>query len=48
MKMRKDNVIKDISENLVSIYKNLGWEIVKEGKKTPITPSNSNFGQDNK
>lgn len=48
MKMRKDKVVKNISENLVSIYKNLGWEIVKEDKKTPITPSSSNFGQDNK
>lgn len=51
MKVTKDGVTKDVSENVVSIYENMGWKVVKvnkEVKKTPITPPNSNFGLDNK
>lgn len=33
MKLKKGNVIKDIQDNLVSIYLNMGWEVTKEDKK---------------
>lgn len=32
MKMIKDKVIKDIPENLVSLYLTMGWELYKENK----------------
>ena len=33
MKMKKDSVIKEIPENLISDYLKLGWVIVKEEPK---------------
>ena len=32
VKMKKDNIVKEISDNLISDYEKLGWEIVKEPK----------------
>ena len=36
IKMQKDNVIKDIPENLISDYSFMGWSKVEEKKKIDI------------
>lgn len=33
IKLKKDNVEKEITENLVSIYLNMGWTKVKDKKE---------------
>ena len=32
VKIQKDNIIKEVSDNIVSNYLNLGWELVDEKK----------------
>lgn len=37
VKVKKDNITKEISENLLPDYERLGWKVVNtENKKTPI------------
>lgn len=40
MRMRKDNIVKNIPENLISVYKSMGWKEETEKKSTSfVTPS---------
>ena len=39
MKMKKDTVIKEIPENLISDYEKMGWVVVKD------EPKNEKFGE---
>lgn len=43
MKLRKGNVVKDVPDNMISIYKNMGWKEEKENKTVPFpTPTTNN------